>query len=468
MIKKINILKVENSLLVLAIISLLVYFMVYPVVSYDSGYYMSIMREMHQGRVYFKDIATPYNPLGISILSFPFYFSYFPDFRWSLLINIIAVLGSSCILYKILSTFKISNLLKRFLQLFFIILCFTHDGNHIMLEPISVFFQLLAVYGYILHRNIFSLKKILLVGVFLGLSFLTKQYALFLLAPIGIDILLRKKAIFKETLALALGLIIPIFLLYAYYYFNSVSLYVFFKSILGKGVHLDIGTGTGIDSYFKFSNLTNFVFMNAFLVLIPFFLKNKKVKTEDLVFYTLMALMSFSVFIFANYNHYFQYTFPYFLILFAYSASFTENIIQNRYFQILSLVAILKIGFLSASTIKHQRRNYIQQTYDMKIINKHIPSGSAVYLNGLSPAYYYLCNFKSIQLNRIGFSFPGYFYPDSIIEAMKPGDYLAITEPYLESFDTYKEQFTIKEVTLRDNHFYLYKKNEPTRSNKSL
>ncbi|MFD2550309.1 phospholipid carrier-dependent glycosyltransferase [Bizionia sediminis] len=458
MIGRFNILKIETVLILMGIGLLLLYFVIYPVVSFDSGYYMSTMREMHQGNIYFKDIASPYNPLAISILSIPFFFSDFPDFRWSLFLNISFIIGSGFILYHILSHFKIPRILQTFLALFFIILCFTHDGNHIMLEPISVFFQLCALYLYIQHRAGSSFNKLFFIGIFLGLSFLTKQYALFLLAPIGIDILLRRKDILKHIAIIGVGLIFPIFILFIYYYFNDMPVGVFIKNILGKGVNLDIGTGTGIGSPFKLSYLISFLLANAFVVMIPFLIKRSQSNTPDLVFYTLLAASSFSVFLFAAYSHYFQYTFPYVLIVFAYAASSVPDITKNRIFQILCLIALIKIGLLTASTVKHQRRNFKQQAHTLQVIKTHIPSGSRVYLSGPSPAYYYLGNFKSIQLDRIGFSFPGYFYPESIISAMEKNDYLAISEAYIQSFESFKSDFIRKKITLKDTHFYLYQK----------
>lgn len=458
MIAKINILKIEVFLLLTAIILLLIGFMLYPVVSYDSGYYMSIMRDMHLGNIYFKDIASPYNPLGIGLLSLPFYFTNLPDFRWSLLINVFFIMTSSMLLYNIFTWLKIHKLLRLFLSLFFITLCFTHDGNHIMLEPISVFFQLSGLFIYLKQRPLYNPIKLLLVGICIGLSFLTKQYALFILLPIGVDILLSRKSFLKKTICLSIGVLIPIIILYLYYYLQDMSSLTYIKCILGKGIDLDIGTGTGVNNNFKFSHFIDFLFVNAFIVLIPFLLKNKASNKQDVIFYVLLAFSSFLVFFFASFNHYFIYVFPYFLILFAYAASFTKELLKNPVFIALSLIALLKISLLTGSTFKHQFKDYKEQTHNQKVIENHIQKNSRVYLNGVSPAYYYLCEFKSIDLNQIGFSFPGYFYPQTIINAMNSNDYLVITQDYIQEFEPYQGLFKIKEVQLRDYSFYLFQK----------
>lgn len=57
----------------IALIISAVVFLVFPFVSYDSGYYLSMMREMYAGQLYFKEIASPYNPLAIVLMGLSFF-----------------------------------------------------------------------------------------------------------------------------------------------------------------------------------------------------------------------------------------------------------------------------------------------------------------------------------------------------------------------------------------------------------
>ena len=117
-----NFLKIGNSLLTILILILLYVMFTNPFVSADSGYYLSIMREMHNGSIYFKDIASPYNPLAISLLSFPYYFTENTHFNYHLLINCMVILTSGYLLLLIISKLNKNKDLCIFLSLFFIII----------------------------------------------------------------------------------------------------------------------------------------------------------------------------------------------------------------------------------------------------------------------------------------------------------------------------------------------------------
>ena len=98
------------------------------------------------------------------------------------------------------------------------------------------------------NKKEFNNKTLLWVGVFVCLAFLSKQYGMFIALPIGMDILRRKR--FKSVPFIILGFIVPLGMFFSYLLFYGVSLLEFMKHIIGKGLDLDIGNGTGISTSF--------------------------------------------------------------------------------------------------------------------------------------------------------------------------------------------------------------------------
>ncbi len=449
-----------SVILLLCSVASIIAFFLFPFVSQDSGYFLSMMRDIHDGNIYFLDISSPYNPLAIWILGIPYYFIETPIFVYHLLINHIIMILSTILLFRILKNFNLNKILTLFLSLTFFVMCLIYDGNFIMLEPISVLFQLVALQQYLIYRQTGNIQKLILCGLFVSLSFLSKQFGLFLLIPIGLDIVLRNNRLFKSLLFLGIGLAFPIILLIGYYAFYGMDLLQFVMSVLGKGQTFDVGTGTGMHTGFKVSNLFDCLLYMPFVYLIPFFLTGKNFK--DLIFYSTLALSSMTVFIFASYDHYFQYIFPYVIILFGFVMSTNQRFLTKPLFYILILVGVLRLSFKTVSTIKHQKEDYKIQQENLSRLNQAVPNGSQVYLNGISCAYYYLCNYKSINLEKIGYAFPGYFYLETILENTKNGSYLIVTEENLEGYRTKLSEFEKKSINFQHDHgqeiIYIFKK----------
>ncbi len=450
-----------SVLLLICCAASIVAFFWFPFVSQDSGYYLSTMRDMHQGNIYFKDIAAPYNPLAIGILSLPYFFMTITEFSYHLFINLLILGVCSLVLCKILQRFNLNKWLNLFLSLSFFMICILYDGNHIMLEPVSLLFQLLALEYYLKFRKKQHFSAILKCGIFLGLSFLAKQYGLFLLLPIGLDILLNTTGKLKNLAVLASGILLPVALLYLYYAWNDTPLTQFINYVLGKGQPFDQGTGTGIHIKFKLSHLFDCFFYIPFVYAIPFLIK--KFNYRELFFYTVMALSSLSIFFFGSYDHYFQYIFAYFIILFAFVASTSQKFTSSIIFYVILSVGVIKICSKTVSTIKHQKIDYEVQQENFVHLKNIVPIGSTVYLHGISCAYYYLGEYHSINLKKIGYAFPGYFYPETIINNMDKNSFLIVSHNYLDDYLGKTEGFQMETIKFQNEDkeietVYIFKK----------
>ncbi|OZV70035.1 ArnT family glycosyltransferase [Winogradskyella aurantia] len=433
----------------IALVTSAVVFLVFPFVSYDSGYYLSMMREMHAGQLYFKEIASPYNPMAIVLMGLSFFFSTTYSFEISLFINLSAIASSSFVLYHIMGLINKNKALNLFLSLSFIALCFIYDGNHLVLEPFSVLFQLMALYFYLKFKTTHNKVLIFITGLCIACSFLSKQYGLFILLPVGLDLLWqqRGKQLFKSILFLTLGVLLPIALMYIYYVSFGIEFIEFLEFILGQGVKLDSGSGTGLNATFKFRHLLNAFLYIPIVFLLPILLFKTK-KNKDLFFYSLLVICSLSPFLFGAYDHYYQYIFAYILLLLVHGLTYSSIEVPKTLFLVVLILGVVKISFKLVSEMKHQIEDSNIQQNNKRILKDIIPQKSTVYLSGVSPAFYFLGDYKSINLNRIGFSFPGYFYPKTIVNNLKSGYYLIITDAYLDDYKNYFQLFEIEHYSL--------------------
>ncbi len=452
-----------NKLIVAFVIVLIVFlsisYLSYPLLSPDSGFYLATAREFYSGKVYFVDIAIAYNPLAIVIIGLPFLFSNHPDPRVSLLLNMFVIWMSAYVLFSILKTINKNKKECLFYALFFVLVSLLLDGSHLMLEPISVFFQLIGLNFYRIHKNTEKNQFLIYTGIAIALSFLSKQYGLFILAPIGIDILINKNDVLKKTALMAFGFLIPIALFFAYLGSNGVGIFDFLKHILGI-VELDKGNGTGTNyNLITFSiGFVIFIVYNLYVLLIPILLiKNKKqLQLKNSLFISILPF-SLLVLLSASYAHYFQYVLPYTLIAFVYLMNISKSKI-NKFSTFAFAFSVMFMTVFSIISFTRKQNKINLQEESIKQLTSIIPKNSKVYLDGISPAFYYLCDFQSLQLNKLGFTFPGYFYPKTIVNLMDSNSYLVVSADALPNYKSLLTGFSIKEITIQNQVFYTIKK----------
>lgn len=455
-----NFKKTTGILIFLAIVFLTISYLSYPLVGADSGFYLSQAREFYGGKTHFVDIASAYNPLAIVIFGLPYLFSDHPDPRFNLLINLFFIWASSYILFSILQKIKRAKIENVYYSLFFVLASLLLDGSHVLLEPISVFFQLTGFLFYLMYRDSEKSKFLFVTGFAIALSFLAKQYGLFLLAPIGIDILINRKGILKKSVIMAVGVLIPIVLFFLYLRNSGAGFTEFITYISGKGIHFDKGNGTGIN-YTLATYLIGFgvfILFNLYVLLIPMMvLKIRKNFDYKNLIYISALPFSFLILLAASYAHYFQYIVPYALISWVYLTSTTvsKSVKLKEIFFGISIVVMMAA---TAFSFSRKQSKIDLQIESVQKITAVVPKKAKVFLDGPSPSLYYLCDFQSINLKKIGFTFPGYFYPKTILQNMEPNSYLIVVK---EAYPTYRKEVSNlpkTEITINNQLYYIIKK----------
>ena len=446
--------------ILLVFIGLIIYRMFnYTNVSYDCGYYLSVARDMYHGNTFFTDIAVSYNPLGILMIGLPYLFTENTTYTMHVFVNLMVIILGSTLLFLILRRLKTSKQTAFFFSVLYVALTLNYDGIIIMLEPYSVLFQLFAIYFFL---NILEEKKVLsslfLSGLCISLAFLCKQFGLFLLLPTGVYLLLKQTALIKRIIMLTLGVVTPLLVLFAFYASKGIDLVQYVNFILGKGVALDFGNGTGLIDSINTTGIVNFIIATIFMVLIPFYLRKSKLQESEKLFFILLPVSALSVFIFADYNHYFQYLTPYIIILFVVALNTSEQKLKPIIQQVAFIISVGMILFLSLKTNKLQKRNSRYLLKGLAIIEQEVPKGSTVFLSRVSPAFYYLLDYNSISLDKIGYTFPEYYKPETILNTLSEGDYLVLTQDYYEKYKTFGDQFKQKKIHFRDQDIYIFVK----------
>lgn len=451
--------KIGQTILILLVVLVALSYFAYPLVGADSGYYLASAREFYAGKIYFIDIATAYNPLAILTVGLPYLFSDAPDSRFSLLINFLIIGFSAFYLFKILRTISIDQRAIVFFTLYFVFVSLLLDGSQIMLEPLSVCFQLMAFYYYLSYKSSSNYFYLVVVGLAAALSFLSKQYGLFILMPIGIDVLLGKQGIIKKVFFIGLGFVLPLLLFVVYLSHYGATFTESILYMLGKGVQFEKGNGTGINfTFFTYSlGFLFFIACNLYLLFIPGLLLQLKGNRKLLGSIYLWVLpFSFLVLFAASYAHYFQYVTPYLIIAFVYLLA-TTDLKSNKikYAYVLSIFIMSGLSVYSAS-IKSAK--FALQEETKHTLLTAIPAHSKVYLDGISPAFYSVCDFQSIDLNTVGFCFPGYFSSLTIVDKMTTGSFIVVSKEAYKSYAAVTNGFEKQEIKVANGIYYILKK----------
>ncbi len=452
---------------ILSIFVFLIFFLLvvgnyyFPLLDPDSGYFLCLSRAIYNGKIYFLEIGTIYNPLAILIYGIPFLFSEFPDFRFSFFINFIFAIGSSILLFQILK--KINGYLQRniFYALYYLLVLLMLDGCSLMLETITVFFQLLSLIFYFQFKESKKLTLIFFTGIAVSLAFLSKQNGLFIIAVIGIDIIITKQLKIKNLLSLAFGIIVPILIFYFYLIYNGLGLKDCLKYSLGQGVALDMGNGTGL-SYNFFTYSLGFIFFgayNCYLVFIPIFLlKNKNKLNNKNLIYFLPFIFSLSVFFTASYMHYFQFILPYSFIMYVYCETKFNNNLHLKFHKTAYIFSIFFLGAIVVYTFFRKETKMQNQEILKNTLQTNITKNAEVYLDGISPAFYYLNEFNSINLKKIGFCFPGYFFESTIVNEMKKDSFLLLNEKAKKKYFHLFKQLEVSSILINNEKYFVCKK----------
>jgi hypothetical protein len=434
-------------------------FILYPIVSADSGYYLAIAREFYGGKTYFVDIGTIYNPLAIITVGLPFLFNSNPDIRYHILINIgIIILAGFCF-FKLSTFFLKKKEWNYLLTVFFVLLLLYNDGRYVILEPLSVVFQLVALIFYLNYLKTHAIWRLFVMGISISLAFLSKQYGLFIVLPIGFSMLMNRRALLIQLVVTVIGFVIPLAIFYFSIHNSTFTIADFLQSILGKGFPIDNGNGTGLELDFKsrIMFLLIFVATNLYLVLFPFYL-NRALNTKHFLMVTLALFSSFTVLLFAFYQHYFIYVIPYFLLLLALIIDQTHtNLFQWKAF-ILVTLSIGLMTFSLASSFNSKKEIYQSQLKYASQLNAIVPPNSKVYLSGIMPSFYYSCQFNSIDSKKVSYAFSGYLFTATIVNYLDKGEYLVVSKDSYKAYQKVIANFKVSQYQMDKETIYIIQK----------
>lgn len=415
--------------LVLFVVLICWYFKIlvsYNYLGQDAGYYLKIAYDLSNGLSYYTSFNSVYTPLGIYLYSIPFYCNQSAGL---LIFQIgIGVLYSvNALLFFILSKWiNPHTKLRVFFTLLMLIMQFKLQGLHILLEPIVLFFLLLSI--ILLFKAKEKVELYMVSGLCVFLAFFTKQYGVFVVPSMLFYIVLsseNKKEFFKKSTFFLLGLSLPFLVLYAYYY-NSFSIGELLGKLLGKTTKespfiVTAPNYTAEGLVYKLKRVT-YMFPYVGLLVLLFFKR-----TKNYWFLVVLFLCSLTQLYFAYYYHYFQLIIPFLILLLL---AIDVKIMRKATVVVLAITTVFTVSsFLEVA--KKERKQKAKATHQQEIaaeLEKCLPKGEAVYLHGVSPAFYFKSKYNSPNTKSIGYVFPN-GVPVTVFEAfLKKGQYMYVKQ----------------------------------------
>ncbi len=441
-----------------------------PFLNHDSGFYLKYAWDIHNGFSYYKDLNVAYTPLAMFILSI--IFDIYPSISLYFIFLFIVILYfiSTLLFYFILCNFKTDKPIAKLISLILLVSLFELDGANIQLEPFVLLFQLtgiLLIQKWSVNKNYIWL---FLAGLSCFFAFYAKQYGI--TVAIGMVWYIYSfrnnlKNLVSIVIIFSAGIMFPVLIIILYQIFLQIPL----NNILLKLLSInyitgkEIITGIGYDLPHFFKSIYKFIIdLPLVLLLIVFATRKFRPKlNKDLIFVILLISGSCIQLVFAGYRHYYQLIAPYILMLIPLIISNLDSAKQvefHRYLILLSLIFLITTVPIMTDRFIHRSKRLNHQLTRTEKLTKIIPSGEKVYLQAISPAYYYLCRYKSPDFLKLGYRFPEELSPEYITKSLVQGDYIIVDESYLKFEDFETNYLTLDKFELNDKRtgFILQKK----------
>lgn len=180
----------------------------------DTGYYISIAKEVAEGATPTVDVQTSYTPAVYYVYSL-WIKALGSNFSTILLLVYIVNALNALLIYLIISSFLEQRAVKLLICFSYFYTVMISEGYSVELEPFQILFILLAYLVYLKNLNLYL--KHAVIGLFVGVSFMFKQYSILLLFGFFIAFWLdyrRKEVasdILKRTVTTFLFFFIPFF-----------------------------------------------------------------------------------------------------------------------------------------------------------------------------------------------------------------------------------------------------------------
>jgi hypothetical protein len=382
-----------------AILITSVFFSVYFAwISADAPYYISVGRDVSEGKVLFRDVVDHYTPLVSVLFSYVYTVYDNPPFTAFVVVHLSVIVLSSWVMFLLLRNIDLSLVKAAIVSIAFCLGVLSSDGNYIILESYSLLFVLLAFFSLIKDRGYF------LAGMLLGCSFLCKQYGVLNFIPFFFFIFWRKDpASSKLNKALMLGaggfLVFASFI--AYYTFKGADSFSLLEQISGvRYAQSSVARERSPLSFFLGAK----VFILFLSIPLLYVIRYKKISVE-LKFCAIGIFVSLFPIYVQAFQHYYINTFPYlffaigFLLL-----NIRDRTTATIYVIMLFLATIISSGLLFVRMWRYSSRQE-EQLEIAHHVSQHIPRDSYVFIHGQYRYLYILNNYKNPFTAKIGYDY---------------------------------------------------------------
>ena len=366
----------------------------YSFISADSPYYISIARDISNGLVPYKDINSIYTPAMMYLNSIIFRIFDDPRYHYFLVFQYVLILLSSGLLYLISRNLSLDKWKSAFLTLFLFIAVLSSDGTEIILE-VYILLCVLFAFWFLINKQFFW------TGIFLALSFFSKQYGILNFLPyfllVGVYHGFKKKYLINFIL----GATIPLLAFLVYFLlFEKVNSFDLIKQLSGSGY----GQSNVSSSKSFFSLIAGF---KVFLLLIfpLFFLRINPFKNKIDGILIIGILVNLIPVLIQNFPHYFILTYPYIFILMARNY---KNL-DKRFLLVANLMLVI-ISVLLFLRIFRYKDVYDEQLRVAEKYKNEFPVSSEVFLSGKIRYLYILNDYHNPVLKEVGYDYN--FSPD--------------------------------------------------------
>lgn len=388
--------KYLNLLWSIVLIALIFFSLKFAHISADAPFYLAVSRDISQGIVPYKDIYTIYTPLMMYINSIVYLLFDSPPYLYFLTLQILFMLFSGIILFKILDAKKIPKNIAIFLSLLFLIAVLSSDSNYINLE-VYVITCVLGSY-FLLLKN-----KYFLSGLILALSVFFKQYGILNFLPFLLLIYFSEKEKLNRILKFSFGAFLPVIIFLFYFLLiEKMEVAHLFEQLTGGGYGQK---GLTTEKSILTILIGGKVFILLMGILIVLLIKNRfKINKLDIILLLGIIINLIPVTI-QSFPHYFILTFPYIFILYA-----SFNNARGMEFVIVSNIILVIISGLLFLRLYNYKDVYNRQVEVSNKYLKQYSKGSKVFLFGEIRYLYFLNDYRNPVLEEVGYSY--IFIPD--------------------------------------------------------
>ncbi len=397
-----RLLRTYNIFWIVVLLCLIFLSVFYAYISADAPYYLAISRDISNGLVPFKDINSMYAPAMMYLNSTIFIIFDDPGYHYFLAFQYVMILLSSGFLYLICWKLDIDKLKSAFLALFLFISVLSSDGIYINLE-VYILLCVLLSFWFLINKQFFW------TGIFLALSFFSKQYGILNFLPFFLLVGVYHGFEKKHLLNFIVGAALPLLAFLVYFLLiENVSFLHLIEQLSGSGYgQSGVSSKKSIFSLIAgFKVFLMLIFPLLFLRINPF-----RDKIDGILIIGIMV--NLIPVLIKNFPHYFILTYPYIFMLMARNY---KNF--DKRFLLASNLMLVIISVLLFLRIFRYKDVYEEQLTVAEKYKNEYPVSSEVFLSGKIRYLYILNDYHNPVLKEVGYDYG--FSPDEDFKKKYP------------------------------------------------